>query len=373
MNRFLATLCAVLSLACWQAEATVLTITANTGFPATSVTGTTTSTTLSTTAGTFVGTPPNGTVVTGTGLAASAPWNYLTGCSGSVSTYSCTINGPADTPCASACTINLFYGYQIPSNWQNTGSTIEAVAAGGFGHLGTNSTTGGGGGGGGAYVKSNPTSGYSLVASGWYPYSVGPAYTSGTATTANTFFNGTALSGSSAGAAGGSPGAAGGTAGAGGLLGNSFCTGTSCVKQTGGSGGAGGSAVGGGGGGGAGGPNGVGTVGGAGAATTGGAGGQGDSTSGGTGGAGATSSTNCGNGNNGTEWGGGAGGAGGGGGGGAPSHAAGCTGGTYGAGGGGYYGTTAEVAGTQGGIWITYTPTASTAVCTMRTLGAGPC
>lgn len=240
---------------------------------------------------------------------------------------------------ANATTIYLTSGstWTVPSDWNSSNNTIEAIGAGAAAPApGANN----GAGGGGAYAKITNWSGSGVV-----PIQIGVAggtAGSGTGPTANTWFG----NGSTLVAAGGFVGAAGAmTGGAGGLVANSV---GSMIYP----GGAGGdscqySAFGGGGG--AGGPNGAGAGGSTCSGINGGGGGQSDGSAGGAGGS-AGAGGNGGNGANGIEWSASY-GAGGGGGGGYYT-AGGGNGGAYGGGGGAGYSGIGAAGG--GLIVITY-------------------
>lgn len=234
----------------------------------------------------------------------------------------------------------------VPSNWNNSNNSIECLAGGGSG------TTTGGAGGGSAYAKATNVT---LTPGAQISYSIGVAAT-------DTWFNGSAVIGSTCGAKHGVSGSTT-TGGAGGLA-------SGCYGGVGGansnpgapyaySGGSGGStSTDAGGGGGAGGPNGAGATGSNGGVGGGGNGGAADNGVGGAGGAGGTTGT-AGSGGSGNEWtpnlnNGAAAGSGGGGGGCTTGTAGG--GGLYGGGGGGCLATGTAGTGAQGIIVITYTP-----------------
>lgn len=175
--------------------------------------------------------------------------------------------------------------WTVPADWNNASNTIEVIGAGGGGRSSGNSGAGGGAGGG--YSKiinwASSTPGNSVT------IQIGSS-TAAQTTGGDTFFNGSACSGSSICAKGG-PGA---TAAAGAIaVATSSAVGQ--IKYKGGNGGAGnGTADSGGGGGGAGGPNGDGADGGPGdtdGTTDGVGGGGGGHGGGGTGGSGILSDT----------------------------------------------------------------------------------
>src|SRR3989344_1797538 len=101
--------------------------------------------------------------------------------------YTIVLDESGDGTCGANC-------WSVPSNWNSTNNTIEAIGAGGRGNQ--NGDTGAGGSGGGAYAK---FLNLSLTPGASVSYSIG-AGTSGTATDNDTWFNGATFAASSVGA-----------------------------------------------------------------------------------------------------------------------------------------------------------------------------
>jgi len=174
--------------------------------------------------------------------------------------------GSLTASAASSITTYLTSGtsYTVPSNWNSSNNTIEAIGGGGGGN--SNSLSAGFGGGGGAYAE---ISNLSLTSGGSVNYQIGAAGDTTGSAGGDTYFNGTGTTCASQSVC--AKGGGGGSAsGGGGAAGSSIGS----ITYSGGSGGAIG-ADGGAGGGGAGGPHGSGGNGAAGSSTTGGGGGGG--------------------------------------------------------------------------------------------------
>lgn len=182
-------------------------------------------------------------------------------------------------PKARAATITIFLtnavscSWTVPADWNNATNTIEVIGAGGGGARKGTANSANGGGGGGAYSKSvnvtlTPSTAVGCtvgLAGGGGSSDSGSGSGGGDTWICNSTSNcasiaGTAVvAGAKAGAGGTGPAA--GTAGAGGAAASGVCTGTNCVKNSGGAGGGNGSSYEGPGGGGAGGPGGTGGAG----------------------------------------------------------------------------------------------------------------